>query len=55
MKVLVFDGRDDVTFSAPWSPDGQSVPSLQSVMFKLGKGKNREFKAEVEKLQAAMA
>lgn len=55
MKVLTFDGKNNVTFSAPWAPDGQSLPTPQSVMFMLPKGKNLEFKAEVEKLQAAMA
>ena len=55
MNVLLNNERNNVTFSAPWSPDGASPPSLQGVMFQLPKGKNVEFKAEVEKQQGLMA
>ena len=54
MKLITMEGRNTVTFSAPWSPDGQAPPSLQSVMVTLPKGKNMDFKGEVEKLQEAM-
>jgi hypothetical protein len=39
MQVILVEGRNNVTFSAPWSPDGQAPPTAQSVMFMLPKGR----------------
>jgi hypothetical protein len=39
MKSIIVEGRPHVTFAAPWSPDGSSTPTLQSVMFALPKGR----------------
>ena len=39
MQVILVEGRNNVTFAAPWSPDGQATPTLQNVMFMLPKGR----------------
>lgn len=54
MKILLNNERNNVSFSAPWSPDGSAPPTMQGVMFQLPKGKNLEFKSELEKQQGLM-
>jgi hypothetical protein len=54
MNIVMPADKNFLSFSAPWSPDGQSAPTMQGVMFTLPKGKNVVFKADIEKAQAAM-
>lgn len=54
MSLVLMDQKNAVSFSAPWSPDGEAAPTLQNVMFQLPKGKHVEFKTEVSKLQEMM-
>ncbi|KAG1680940.1 hypothetical protein FOA52_009899 [Chlamydomonas sp. UWO 241] len=55
MACIINPEQPSVMFSAPWAPDASATPTMEGVMFKLPKGKNTEFKAELERLQAGMA
>mmetsp|Transcript_16294 Transcript_16294/g.35220 ORF Transcript_16294/g.35220 Transcript_16294/m.35220 type:complete len:424 (+) Transcript_16294:29-1300(+) len=55
MKVILNDSVNSAAFALPWSVDGSSPPTLQQVMFKMGKDKHKEFKKEVDNAVAKLA